>query len=101
MKRQSSTTRKRLADELKRREDVKTRYATLALAKLSPCSEEDKASVMKKIQNAATHSTGSSFVNEIKAFEAESLDPTAFRECLKTNFTINLTPSELDAAVKM
>jgi hypothetical protein len=36
-----------------------------------------------------------------RSFEADSLTPTEFRELLKQNFDIYLTPGELDAVIKM
>jgi hypothetical protein len=66
-------------------------------------SDEDKRVVYEKIRNAACYFKGDSVFssNLWKSFESAELDPTEFKELLKSNFDIYLSPNELDAAIKL
>jgi hypothetical protein len=56
----------------------------------------------KKIQTAAYCYNPFTFFGSIsRSFEADELDPTAFKEALKQNFSIYLSPEELGAALKL
>ena len=101
-KQQNLTYVRQEADAM-RKASVKERYGKLVLAKMTTASEEDKKTVYEKIRNAATYFKGDSLfsANLWKSFESSVVSPTAFRELLKSNFDIHLSPGELDAVVKM
>ena len=74
----------------------------MAAATLRPATEDDTKSAMFKIQRAAASYNPDVFMGPItRSFEANELNPTAFREALKQNFGIHLSAEELDAALKM
>jgi len=75
------------------------KFAQYAVAKLVPATEKDKKSAWKKIDKAATQHWGD--IGGGKSFEAADLTPAAFKEQLKRQFLISLSPGELDAMVKI
>ena len=101
-RRSKKITEKRAEDIRKRKEAIKDKYGTLVLAKVVPASEHDKKVALSKITNAAIrYRADCQFMDIRKSFEADSLTPTEFRELLKQNFDVFLTPGELDAVIKM
>ncbi len=100
--RQARATREILKMERERLRVVNERFMKLAEAKLTPATEEDKRSVLKKFRAAAVFYKKNNFVDEIqKAFESEDLSPTAFKGLVQRVFEITLSPGELDAAVAL
>lgn len=74
----------------------------LTVAKVRPFTEEDKTSAIEKLRFAATYRRPNPFVKEIdKSFEALHLSHTEFKEMLKNNLFVRLTPAELDALVSV
>ena len=95
-------TNRNAALEIERRAEIKRRYGKLATAKLRPANDEHTQSAVSKIQKAAAYYSPNIFMGPItRSFEADCLDPTAFKEALKQNFGIYLTPEELDATLKI
>merc|ERR1711991_692123 len=95
-------TNRNAAAEIQRRAEIKRRYGSLATAKLRPANDEHTQSAVSKIQKAAAYYSPNIFMGPItRSFEADGLDPTAFKEALKQNFSIYLTPEELDATLKI
>merc|ERR1711991_393926 len=95
-------TNRNAAAEIQRRAEIKRRYGSLATAKLRPANDEHTQSAVSKIQKAAAYYSPNIFMGPITiSFEADCLDPTAFKEALKQNFSIYLTPEELDATLKI
>lgn len=95
-------TNKRASAEIERRAEIKRRYGKLATATLRPANDEHTESAVGKIQRAAAYYSPNIFMGPItRSFEADCLDPTAFKEALKQNFGIYLSPEELDASVKI
>ncbi len=101
--RQKQLTKKHMQEEVIRRKAIKDRFGEMVKAKITPATEEDHVSAYQKIKMAATYFKGDSVFssNLWKSFESEELTPTEFKELLKTNFDIYLTPGELDAMVYM
>ena len=100
---QKKLTQKHSEQEQRRVEAAKSRFATQVIAKRGVATEEDHRSVYDKIKKAATYFKGDSVFssNLWKSFESLELTPTEFKELLKTNFNINLSPNELDAVIKL
>jgi len=95
-------TEERHSQQAHRLEEVIEKYSKLTVAKIEPYTEEDKASAIDKIRRAAAFRRPNPFINAIdKSFEASELSHTAFKELLKNNFYVKLTPAELDALVSM
>jgi len=97
---------KTIANQLaeKERIDAATdKYGKLVLARMEPSTEEDRQSALAKISSAALHfKSDSAFSGNLwKSFESSDLNPTEFKELLKANFDIYLSPGELDAMVKL
>ena len=102
-RKQKALTEKHSTQEKQRMDAAKERFAKQVVAKRGEASEEDKKVVYEKIRKAATYFKGDSVFssNLWKSFESAELDPTEFKELLKTNFDIYLSPNELDAAIKL
>mmetsp|Transcript_9123 Transcript_9123/g.12612 ORF Transcript_9123/g.12612 Transcript_9123/m.12612 type:complete len:608 (+) Transcript_9123:32-1855(+) len=99
---QRAITEERHLQQAHRLEEVIEKYSKLTVAKIEPFTEEDKASAVDKIRTAAAFRRPNPFINAIeKSFEAAELTHTAFKELLKNNFYVQLTPAELDALVSM
>lgn len=99
---QSEITKQRHDQQIHRLEDVVEKYCKLTVAKKEPFTEEDKASAIDKLRSAAAHRRPNPFINAIeRSFEASELTPTAFKELIKNNFYVKLTPGELDAMVDL
>jgi hypothetical protein len=100
---QKVLTLKHADQEEKRMKAAKARFATQVVAKRGVATEEDHRSVYDKIKKAAAYFKGDSVFssNLWKSFESLELTPTEFKELLKTNFNINLSPNELDAVIKL
>ena len=95
-------TDKRAEETRLRKAAIKEKFGKLVLAKICPASEEDKKTALSKITNAAIrYRSDCQFMDIRKSFEADSLSPTEFRELLKQNFDIFLSPGELDAVITM
>lgn len=96
---QASTNRRHRAEEV-RLLDRKFKYNNFTEAKLTEPTEKDKKSALQKIRLAAAFHRPNVFINAIeKSFEASDLTPTQFKEMMKNNFEIYLSPGELAAAV--
>ena len=90
------------AQHTQRQKKIVEKLTQLTVAKVRPFTDEDKASAIEKLRYAATYRRPNPFVNEIeKSFEALHLTHTAFKEMLKTNLFVKLTPAELDALVSV
>ena len=102
-RKQKALTEKYTTQEKQRVSAAKERFAKQVVAKRGEASEQDKKVVYEKIRKAATYFKGDSVFssNLWKSFESAELDPTEFKELLKTNFDIYLSPNELDAAIKL
>ena len=89
--------------EIKRKKDIHDRFGSMTLATMVPSTEADRDSALNKITHAAIHfKSDSAFSGNLwKSFESSDLNPTEFKELLKTNFDIILSPGELDAMVKL
>lgn len=89
--------------QTERLERIREQYERSVVAKMVPAKEKDKYSAFEKIRHAAVVYKGDSAFsgNLWKSFESEALTPTAFKNLLKSNFEIMLSPGELDAVVKM
>jgi len=89
--------------EKERIEAATARYGSLVQARMEPSTEEDRTSALAKITQAALHfKSDSAFSGNLwNSFESSDLNPTEFKELLKANFDIYLTPGELDAMVKL
>lgn len=88
--------------EQERIQKVKERYGKLASAKIRPGTETDTEKAIMKLKKAAAYYSADNIFGSItKSFESSELDPTAFREALKRNFSIYLTPEELGAVIRM
>ena len=98
--RQAKRTKELLEAERLRKAATKEKYGKMSLAKLSTATEEDKKSAMAKIKKAATFHQGA-VLNGGKSFEAKALTPTEFKEQLKRNWLILLSPGELDALLQV
>ena len=93
-------TAKRAEETRRRKAAIKDKFGKLVLAKICPASEQDKKTALSKITNAAIrYRSDCQFMDIRKSFEADSLSPTEFRELLKQNFDIFLSPGELDAVI--
>lgn len=94
------TETKRL-ETITRDEQMKEKYGKLLIAKTSPATDADRVSAKKKITEAAMKFNGDSiFANLQKSFESAELTPTEFKQVLKANFLLHLSPGELDAIVQ-
>jgi Ca2+-binding EF-hand superfamily protein len=100
---QKEATRAQQEAEIQRRKDIHDRFGELVQAKMVPSTEEDRISALAKITRAAIHFKGDSVFssNLWKSFESSDLNPTEFKELLKSNFDIILSPGELDAMVRL
>lgn len=100
---QMRATFERAKAHQKRRTAIKDKYGKLVVAKMTKCTEEDKKNVEKQIRTAACYFTKDKAfpVDVERIFESRDLNPTEFKEVLKNNFNIVLTPGELDAVMKM
>lgn len=88
--------------EKKRKEKLKEKFEKSVLVELKPDTKEDKKSLKLKIREAAeAYERREQWGNTLSGFEAASLTPTQFREQLKNNFLVFLSPGELSAAVKL
>ncbi len=95
-------SQKILEDEKMRLEQLKEHFDSLLVANIQTPTEEDKRSIYNKIKLAAyTYKNDSCFGDLQKSFESTALNPTQFKELLKRNFDINVTPGELGAAIAM
>lgn len=96
-------TQNKRQQELERRQAINDKFGKLILAKVEPATEQDRVSAEKKIRVAAAYFTREKAVpiDIAKCFESQGLSPTQFRELLKNNFQIYLSPGELDAAMLM
>jgi Ca2+-binding EF-hand superfamily protein len=95
-------SQKLLQDEKIRLEQLKEHFDSLLVANIQTPTEEDKKSFFNKIKLAAyTYKNDSCFGDLQKSFESTALNPTQFKELLKRNFDINVTPGELGAAIAM
>lgn len=100
--RQARLTVQKLEEEKARLKAIDDKFDAMAQAKLEPATEDDFNAVYDKFRRAAmTYDMQSMFNNMKKSFESSELNPTQFKEMLKANFAIHLSPGELDAAVKM
>ncbi len=102
----SKQKQKTLENLQKEKERIKLMDETFnakVVAKICEATDSDRKSAYEKIRMAATFFKGdSTFSSNLwKSFESEELNPTEFKELLKGNFDIYLTPGELDAMVKM
>jgi Ca2+-binding EF-hand superfamily protein len=75
------------------------KYAQYSVAKLTTATAKDEKQAMRKISKAATLHWGD--IGGGKSFESADLTPAAFKEQLKRQFLITLSPGELDAMVKI
>ena len=92
----------KLAAEKTRVATIKEKYHKLVLCKVAPSTKKDEDSVLQKIRKAALHYNQDSMFSKLRqGFESEDLSPTEFREVLKSNFMLQLSPEELDAAIKL
>jgi hypothetical protein len=81
---------------------LKEKFEKSVLVELKPDTKEDKKSLKLKIREAAeAYERREQWGNTLSGFEAASLTPTQFREQLKNNFLVFLSPGELSAAVKL
>lgn len=88
--------------ETQRLKDVDSRFHKLVETTLVPATEADAKSAFDKIKMAAfEYRKDAPFQDVRKSFECKELSPTGFKELLKANFGIYLTPGELDAAMKL
>lgn len=99
---QNMITKERQLQQVQRQEEKIEKYCKLTVAKIEPFTEKDKASAINKIRIAAAYSRPNPFINAVeKSFEPSDLTPTAFKELLRNNFYIHLTPAELDAMLTL
>lgn len=90
-----------LQKEAKQRDLEKKRKMELgAQAKLVDSTEDDRLSFTMKLTKAAYHYDKKSWLGRSAALDGVAMTPTVFKEQLKQNFDIHVTPGELDAAVK-
>lgn len=90
-----------LQQEAKRREiENKRRMEQGAQAKLADSTDDDRLSFEEKLTRAARHYDKKSWLGRSAALDGVAMTPTVFKEQLKQNFDILVTPGELDAAVK-
>lgn len=94
-------TREMLEKEQQRLDSIAQRFGKATLTQIKPATEEDRKSAFNKIKNCAMQYKASGFVDYRKCFESTLLEPTPFRELLKRNYEIALTPGELDACISM
>jgi len=94
-----SLTAKLNEEERVARAQRKAKFEKYALVKMVPSTKEDKKRALKKISKAATFHWGD--IGGGKSFESAELTPAAFKEQLKRQFLIRLTPGELDAMMKI
>jgi Ca2+-binding EF-hand superfamily protein len=89
--------------EKERKLEAAERFGKLVVAKMSPHTQEDYNNALNKITKAALHFKSDSVFssNLWKSFESSDLNPTEFKELLKSNFDIILTSGELDAMVHL
>jgi hypothetical protein len=80
-----------------------SKYELLTVAKMKAASEEDFANAEKKLRLASEqYTTDKMFAISLrKILTTRTVTPTAFRELLKNNLNVILSPGELDAVVKM
>ena len=69
-------------------------------ARLAESTEEDRRSFEMKLTCAARYYNKKSWLGRSAALDGVYMTPTVFKEQLKQNFDILVTPAELDAAVK-
>lgn len=98
--RQIKLTKKKNDLEKARREEETKKFQTMAKAKLIPATDDDKKMALKKISKAASVHEGS-VMNGVKSFDSKDMTPEAFREQLKRQFFITLSPGELDAMIQL
>lgn len=90
-----------LHQEAKQREvEIKKRMEEGAQAKLVSSTEDDRLSFEAKLALAARHYDKKSWLGRSAALDGVAMTPTVFKEQLKQNFEILVSPAELDAAVK-
>ena len=99
IRRQMKSTGKLNEIERERVVEREKKYAQYSVAKLATATANDEKQAMKKISNAATYHWGD--IGGGKSFESADLTPSAFKEQLKRQFLITLSPGELDAMVKI
>lgn len=100
---QKTKTRENQLAEKERIEAMTEKFGKMVLARMEPSTEADRISALSKITSAALHfKADSAFSGNLwKSFESSDLNPTEFKELLKANFDIYLSPGELDAMVKL
>lgn len=81
-------------------EEISKKSTNLLMAKMSIASDQDRDKALEKIRAVAQVYNPDTNVG-FRAFEARYLSPTAFREQLKQNLKIFLTPAELKAMVEL
>lgn len=95
-------TRKQNKSETERKQRADESFEKIVIIKISPPKPEEEESAYEKLRNAAaSYRFDSVFGNLQKSFESQAVTPTIFKELIKINFQINLTPGELGAFVKM
>lgn len=88
--------------EKRRRKKKKEKYEKSVIAPMKPETKEDIKSLKKKIRDVALcYERREQWGNELEGFDPSSLTPTQFKEQLKNNFLVHLSPGELSAAVKL
>ena len=100
MMRQIKLTQKKNHEETKRKDQVTQNFQTMAKAKIIPATDDDKKIALQKITHAASIHQGS-IMNGVKSFDSKDMTPEAFREQLKRQFFITLSPGELDAMIQL
>ena len=101
-RRQMKLTKKQGLEEQARLRERKEKYKKFADVLMLKATDEDKKSAFHKLRLAAAFNRPNIFIDAIRmSFESSDLTPAAFKEMLKNNFEIYLSPGELDAAVEM
>lgn len=86
-------------DAKKRAAENKRRMELGAQAKVVKSTDEDRLSFEAKLTSAARNYDKKSWLGRSAALDGVAMTPTVFKEQLKQNFDILITPGELDAAV--
>lgn len=90
-----------LQQEAKKREIENKRKMELgAQALVLESTDDDRLSFERKLTQAAKYYEKKSWLGRSAALDGVAMTPTVFKEQLKQNFDILVTPAELDAAVK-
>jgi len=88
--------------EKRRKKKLNDHFEQSVLIELKPDTKEDKKSLTKKMREvAASYERREQWCSALDGFDSASLTPTQFKEQLKKNFLVFLTPGEVSAAVKL